>query len=169
MIFNYIFNYIPETENTIILCELIEHLDIIYDHVMRALGDKFKVRKISGEVDADDRIDIKNMAEDEAGVIIVATYGTMSIGVNIKRIHNVILASSYKSKIRVLQTIGRGLRLHETKEWLSVFDIADDLRWVKRTGRIGLNHVWNHFVERLKHYRNQKYEYKTKILKLEEL
>ncbi len=168
-IFNYIFANIPPEENTLILCELLEHLDLIYEHVNTAFGHQFQIRKISGAVKAKDRLETKELAEAESGVVIVATYGTMSVGVNIKKLHNVVLASSYKSKIRILQTIGRGLRLHETKEWLTVFDIADDLRWKKRTGRIGLNHTWKQFVERLQHYRNQKYEYITKIIKLEEL
>lgn len=168
-IFRYILNRIPANENTIILCYLLKHLDSIYNFISLNFGDKFKIRKISGSVAADTRIEIQKEAENVAGVVITATYGTMSIGVNIKRIHNIVLASSYKSKIRILQTIGRGLRLHESKDWVTIFDIVDDLRWRKRTGRIGLNHVWEHFEQRLKYYKDQKYEYINKIIKLESL
>jgi superfamily II DNA or RNA helicase len=168
-IFGYVLNRIPENENTIILCYLLKHLDLIYNYCQEQFGRKFKIRKISGAVDADERIQIKQEAEDESGVVIVATYGTMSVGVNIKRIHNIVLGSSYKSKERVLQTIGRGLRVHESKDWLTVFDIVDDLRWKKRTGNIGLNHVWQHFEERLKHYNMQGFEITNHIINLEDL
>lgn len=142
---------------------------MIYDYCQAQFGKKFKIRKISGSVDADERIQIKQEAEDESGVVIVATYGTMSVGVNIKRIHNIVLGSSYKSKERVLQTIGRGLRMHESKDWLTVFDIVDDLRWKKRTGNIGLNNVWQHYEERLKHYNMQGFEVTNHIINLEDL
>jgi superfamily II DNA or RNA helicase len=68
-----------------------------------------------------------------------------------------------------LQTIGRGLRLHESKDWLTVFDIVDDLRWMKRTGKVGLNHVWEHYEERLKHYTMQGFDVMNHILNLEDL
>lgn len=168
-IFNYILNRIPEDENTIILCYQIKHLDAIFEHIQKHFGNKFKIRKIHGAVASDERIEIKGIAENEAGVVIVATYGTMSVGVNIKRLHNVILGSSRKSKISILQTIGRGLRLHETKDWLCLFDIVDDMRWKKRTGKIGENHCWEQFMCRLGHYKNQKFEYTNKIIKLEDL
>lgn len=168
-VFKYILNHIPADENTIILVYQIAHLDSIFDYCQKHFGDKFKIRKISGSVNAEERMIIKDIAENESGVVVVATFGTMSIGVNIKRIHNVVLGSSFKSKVRILQTIGRGLRLHETKDWLTVFDIVDDMRWKKRTGRIGENHVWKHFEERLKHYQMQEYPFTNKIIRLEDL
>jgi superfamily II DNA or RNA helicase len=168
-VFGYVLNRIPANENTIILCYLLKHLDMIHDYCQLHFGNKFKIRKISGEVGAEQRIEIKQEAEDVSGVVICATFGTMSTGVNIKRIHNIVLGSSYKSKERVLQTIGRGLRKHESKNWLTVFDIVDDLRWMKRTGNIGLNHVWEHFEERLKHYKMQGFECTNHIINLEDL
>jgi superfamily II DNA or RNA helicase len=174
-VFGYILNHIPETENTIILCYLREHLEFIHDYLVQNFSSKFKIRKIHGDIAAEKRIKIQVEAETTGGIVIAATYGTMSIGVNIKRLHNIIMGSSHKGKIKIIQTIGRGLRLHETKDWLTMFDIVDDLRWEKRNrqrkknGKIGLNHLWKHFEQRLKHYEYQKYPYTTKVIKLEDL
>lgn len=168
-IFGYILKHISQRENTIILCHLLEHLDSIYNYVSDNYGNKFKIRKISGEINATARIDIQNETENSEGILIIATYGTMAVGVNIKKLHNIVLGSSHKAKIRILQSIGRGLRLHESKECLSVFDVIDDLRYIKRTGTVQVNHLWEHGLKRKSYYKSQKYPFVVKKLKLEEL
>ena len=96
----------------------------------------------------------------------------MSTGINIKRLHHVILASSYRSKIKILQSIGRGLRTHETKDKLIVWDMTDDLTWTndyqgKEVKHI--NHVFKHWKERLTYYDKQGFKYITKKISLESL
>lgn len=89
----------------------------------------------------------------------------MSTGINIKRLHHVVFASSYRSKIKVLQSIGRGLRTHETKDKLIVWDIVDDFSWTNKWGDkdvLHMNHVYKHWQNRLEYYDKQGFQYLTK-------
>ncbi len=90
------------------------------------------------------------------GDIIVASYGTMSTGVSIPSIDNIIFASPSKSMIRVLQSIGRGLRLNEGKTICNLYDISDNLS----TSKSHRNHTLNHFDERIKIYSKEKFNFK---------
>jgi len=85
----------------------------------------------------------------------VASYGTFSTGVNIRNLHNIVFASPSKSRIRNLQSIGRGLRIGDNKQEATLFDIADDFRAGKHT-----NYTLKHFVERVKIYDEEKFKYK---------
>jgi superfamily II DNA or RNA helicase len=96
------------------------------------------------------------------GVIIIASFGTTSTGVNIPSIENVIFASPSKSKIRNLQSIGRGLRLKNGKTHCNLYDISDDLHW-----KSWRNHTLGHLAERLKTYAEEKFEYKLVEVELE--
>ena len=107
---------------------------------------------MSGE----DRDAVRRAVELETDSIIVASYGTFSTGVNITNLHNIIFASPSKSRIRNLQSIGRGLRKGNRKDKAVLIDIADDLQWKQRR-----NFTLNHFVERIKIYNEEKFEYKT--------
>jgi superfamily II DNA or RNA helicase len=93
----------------------------------------------------------------------VASYGTFSTGVNIRNLHNVIFASPSKSRVRNLQSIGRGLRLGENKSEATLFDIADDLRAGKDS-----NFTLQHFIERVKIYDDEKFEYKFYNIELKD-
>jgi len=86
---------------------------------------------------------------------------TLSTGINIKRIHHIIFAASYKAKTKVLQAIGRGLRTHSEKEKMILWDIIDDLSWIKRTGKQEKNYVLEHFDVRLEYYKKQGFSYNT--------
>ena len=86
---------------------------------------------------------------------MVASYGTFSLGVNVKRIHNIVFASPYKSQIKVLQSIGRGLRTADDKEVLKLFDIADSLVYNNRE-----NYTLKHLRERINIYNEQGFDYK---------
>ena len=157
-IFNYVFSNLPEKQNTLILCSRIEHLNSITDYLNQTLPSKYKVFVIYGDVKPEDRENIRKSMEHCDDVVLVGTYATMSTGINIRKINNIIFASSYKSKIKVLQSIGRGLRTHESKDRLILFDIVDDLRYKKRSGEYGYNHLWLHFIERMKYYKEQGFE-----------
>jgi len=88
-------------------------------------------------------------------IIIVASFGTFSTGVNIRNLHNIIFASPSKSKIRNLQSIGRGLRKGNKKEKARLIDISDDFRYKSH-----VNYTLNHFSERIKIYNEERFEYK---------
>jgi len=93
--------------------------------------------------------------EEENDAIIVASFGTFSTGINIRNLHNIIFASPSKSRVRNLQSIGRGLRKSGTKDQATLYDIADDLRHKKH-----MNFTLRHFVERVKIYNEEKFPYK---------
>ena len=99
--------------------------------------------------------------EKENDAIIVASYGTFSLGINIKRLHNIIFASPYKSQIKVLQSIGRGLRTAEDKNVLNVFDISDDLSYNSRE-----NYTLKHLGYRVEIYNKEEFEYEILPVKL---
>jgi len=98
--------------------------------------------------------------------VIVGTYSTISTGTNIKKLHNVIFGSSYKAKIKILQSIGRGLRLHKTKDKLILWDLIDDLRCPNRNGTTFKNHLFKHWDERVKYYDEQGFQHYTGTYKL---
>lgn len=100
-----------------------------------------------------------NRVGDDA--IIVGSYGTVSTGINIRNLSNVVFASPSKSRVRNLQSIGRGLRTSETKTSAVLYDIADDLSW-----KSSRNHTLNHFVERVKIYNGEQFKYKVYNIEL---
>jgi superfamily II DNA or RNA helicase len=110
---------------------------------------------VFGGTDTEIRESVRSITEKEKDAIIVASYGTFSTGVNIRNLHNIIFASPSKSRIRNLQSIGRGLRLGDNKESATLFDIADDFRIGKFT-----NYTLKHFIERVKIYDEEKFNYK---------
>jgi len=143
-------------QNTLVLFQFVEqHGKPLYELIKSANPDK-KVFLVHGGVDMDDRERIRHICEKEKEAIIVASYGTFSTGINIKNLHNIIFASPSKSKIRILQSIGRQLRKHQDKEVAKLYDIGDDLQWKSRK-----NHTLKHFVERLKIYKVEQFEFKT--------
>ena len=109
---------------------------------------------IYGATPTDDREKVRSLVEQNENAVIVASYGTFSTGVNIKRIHNIIFASPYKSQIRVLQSIGRGLRIAGDKEQLNLFDISDDLSYNNRQ-----NFTLKHFGSRIEIYNQEEFDY----------
>jgi superfamily II DNA or RNA helicase len=98
------------------------------------------------------------LVEKQDDACILASYGTFSTGVNIKKIDNIIFASPSKSRIRNLQSIGRGLRKGNGKENLRLFDIADDL-W-------GDNYTLRHLKDRINIYNEEQFPYNIKQFKL---
>jgi len=90
----------------------------------------------------------------------------MGTGINIKRLHHVVFASSYKSKIKILQSIGRGLRTHESKELLILWDLVDDLRTEGPRGGKYENHIFKHWLLRLAYYVEQGFKYHTKEINI---
>jgi len=93
----------------------------------------------------------------EKNAIIVASYGTFSTGINIRNIHNIVFASPSKSRVRVLQSIGRGLRQSEFKSSVRLFDIADNMTYKSNSP----NFTYRHFKQRLKIYKEEQFEFKV--------
>jgi superfamily II DNA or RNA helicase len=140
--------------NTLILYRLVDkHGKILYDSLITQSIKK--VFFIHGGIDGREREDIRGILTQEQNAILVGSYGTVSTGINIPSLHNIIFASPYKSRIKVLQSIGRGLRTTESKWQCLCFDIADDLSWKRRT-----NVTLKHFMERVKIYAEEGFWYK---------
>lgn len=141
--------------NSLILFQFVEkHGKDLYSLIKEKSNNRH-VFFVFGGTDVEIRESIREITEKETDAIIVASYGTFSTGINIKNLHNIIFASPSKSKIRNLQSIGRGLRLGENKEQATLFDISDDFRLGKFT-----NHTLKHFIERVKIYDEEKFTYK---------
>jgi len=167
-IFNYIIDKINKKDNVLILCHKISHLKDIKSYLEEHFKD-YEIFEIYGKTEAEERERIRKLTNIQGSSIILGTYATMSTGINIKRLHHVIFASSYRSKIKVLQGIGRGLRTHETKDKLIVWDIVDDLTWVhdwNGSEVLHINHVFKHWRERLKYYKKQGFKSLTKKINI---
>jgi len=148
------------TGNTLVLYQLVEkHGDILY-RLLSEIEGKI-VRYIHGGVKTDVREQIREEAENNDNVVIVASYGTYSTGINIRNLNNVVFASPSKSRIRNLQSIGRALRRTDKKNNANLFDIADDL-----SHKSYQNYTLKHLVERIKIYNSEKFNYRMKKFKL---
>ncbi len=157
---NFIINLSDNLEgNTLCLFSLVlKHGKNLYEEM-----EKFdrKVFFVYGGTDAETREKIRAITEGEKNAIIVASYGTFSTGVNIRNLHNIVFTSPSKSKIRVLQSLGRGLRKSESKRSVRLFDIADDLSYKSHK-----NFTLNHFYDRINIYNTEKFNYKIDKIKL---
>ena len=147
--------------NTLCLFQLVEkHRKILHDKVKEKINDT-PVFFIYGATAATEREDIREIVDGEKNSITIASYGTFSTGINIRNINNIVLASPSKSKIRVLQSIGRGLRRSEVKDSILIFDIADDISYKERR-----NFTLTHFTERLNIYNEEQFDYEISKVKL---
>lgn len=158
-----IFKNTPTEKNSLILVNHISHLDSVADYLKEKYPDK-KVYVVKGSVKASTREEIRKRAEVEDAVIIVATYQTYSTGVNIKKLHNVILYGNGKGKIKILQSLGRGLRKHPSKDKVFLYDVVDDMTYTTRFGNLKQNYLYKHWMERLGYYKAEGYPmYSTKL------
>ena len=139
-------------KNTLILFRHRAHGQFIHKELLQMSTNT--VEYVDGETPVSDREDIRKMMEKKNDVYLVASYGTFATGINIKNLHNIVFASPMKSEVKVNQSIGRGLRLHEKKENTILYDIADDFC-------IGAykNYAIKHLVERLKIYNAEEFDY----------
>ena len=146
--------------NTLLLFNYVkEHGIPLYESISKNC-DK-PVFMIHGGTSVDQREEIRNIVDKQENSILIASYGTCSTGINIKNIHNIVFASPSRSVIRVLQSIGRGLRTSKTKNQVKLYDISDDLRYKKY-----VNHTYKHLHERIKIYNRERFNYKRISIKL---
>ena len=154
---NFISNLaIDCTGNTLVLFQYVDkHGKPLHNMLREKLkGQERNLFYVSGETNVDDRENVRAITETQDDAIIVASMGTFSTGINIKRLHNIIFASPSKSQIRVLQSIGRGLRKSADGMDTKVYDIADDLHWKSKK-----NYTLVHAAERIKIYAKEKFDY----------
>jgi len=141
--------------NTLILFSRVEtHGLPLYELINIDVNEKRKVFFVHGGVDVQEREQVREITERENNAIIVASYGVFSTGISIKNLHNVIFASPSKSRIRNLQSIGRVLRKGSNKDKATLYDIADDTTYNSKK-----NYTLNHFIERIKIYNEEDFNY----------
>jgi superfamily II DNA or RNA helicase len=141
--------------NTLVLFQFVEkHGKYLHSIVEDASEKNRSVFFVHGGTDVDMREKIRHITEKESNAIIVASYGTFSTGISIRKLHNIIFASPSKSRIRVLQSIGRQLRKSEHKDVAKLYDVGDDLSWKSYK-----NHTLKHFEERVKIYKSENFDY----------
>jgi superfamily II DNA or RNA helicase len=139
--------------NTLVLFQYVEkHGTVLHGKMFKRLEDK--LHYVYGGTDVTDREEVRELVEKSNDNVILASYGTFSTGVNIKKIDNVVFASPSKSRIRNLQSIGRGLRKADGKTSMKLFDISDDLQCN--------NHTLNHLKERINIYNEENFTYEIR-------
>lgn len=112
-------------QTTLVLTQSIEHAKLLHTLLEEECISR-NVYLIYGDTAASEREDIRHELNDDPTAIGIATYGTFQTGISVRNLHNVVFASFSKSKIRLLQSIGRALRMSETKDKATVWDISDD-------------------------------------------
>lgn len=142
--------------NTLVLFQYVEkHGEVLYPMLNGRVKD---LHYVYGGTDTESREQVREIVEKSKESVILASYGTFSTGVNIKRINNIVFASPSKSRIRNLQSIGRGLRKSEDKDNMRLFDIADDLQ--------NENYTLNHLRERINIYNEESFPYEIQQFEL---
>ena len=150
--------------NTLVLFQLVEkHGKDLHKLIEDNAENNRKVFYIYGGVETEEREKARAIVEKETNAIIVASYGTFSTGINIKNLHNIIFASPSKSRIRNLQSIGRGLRLGDNKVNATLYDIADDMQYKSKE-----NFTLKHFQERINIYTEEEFDYEIHNINLKD-
>jgi superfamily II DNA or RNA helicase len=150
--------------NTLVLYQYVEkHGAVLYEMISKAVKKGRKVFYVHGGTDTEHREEIRRLTEEENDAIIIASYGTFSTGINIRNLHNVVFASPSKSRIRNLQSIGRGLRKGGQKTVCNLFDLGDDLSWKSKK-----NFTLNHMMERIKIYNEESFNYKIVKMQIDD-
>ena len=152
---NLIKNLVNDIDgNTLVLFNYIEkHGQPLYDLINNTIDPERKIFFVHGGTDVEDREAVRQITETENNAVIIASYGTFSTGINIKRLHNIIFASPSKSRIRNLQSIGRVLRKGSGKDIATLYDIADDIG--------GQNYTLRHLNERVNIYNDENFKYEV--------
>ena len=133
--------------------------------VLEEMSKKYKdVFNITGSVPKKRRMQIKLAAEHMEDLQLLATFGTMSTGVSIKKLHNLIICQCSKSNIRIIQSIGRILRMHESIDEVNVYILIDDLEFNNRKNRFLI-----HALETLEIIKNEGHEIKFQKINMQNM
>jgi superfamily II DNA or RNA helicase len=147
-----------EDKNVMILFHRTEHGQALKRLIQDLIAGSTKTLfYVDGNVDIKDRAPIRAAMEASDGCILLASYGTSSVGLSIKNIHFMVLGHPFKDRIRVLQTIGRILRISPTKKSAKVIDIGDHVSGKRKTP----NATYDHFLQRLALYQEEGFDYDT--------
>jgi superfamily II DNA or RNA helicase len=103
------------------------HGDILLDVLSN--GTDKRVFFVKGEVEVEERKKIIDLMEMNDNIVCIAMSSIFSTGINIKNLPNILFVGLGKSFIRVVQSIGRGLRLHDNKNKLNIFDVMDNMKY----------------------------------------
>lgn len=151
------------TKNTLVLFHRIVYGKKIYKYLKEHATNK-RVYYIDGSIDKDVRKEITDRMDKFDDVILVASFATLSTGVSVNHIYNVVFTESFKSPFVIIQSIGRSLRLkdknNKNKNHATIIDLVDDFRYGKYT-----NYLYKHGIERMRLYKEQKYPVKVKKIK----
>jgi len=141
--------------NSILMINSVEHGLNLYDWMTDAYPDR-DIYLYNGSVGKDDREEIRNIMETKENAIIIGSLGTISTGISIKRLHNLIFAHPSKARIKVLQTIGRLLRKSKFGNDVVMYDIVDDFS-------IGAyeNYTLDHGRDRVRFYHSEQHDVET--------
>jgi superfamily II DNA or RNA helicase len=138
---------IKDTGNTLVLVDRIESGEFLINELPDAVF-------ISGKIKSTTRKEQYREVATADDKIIVATYGVAAVGINIPRIFNLVLLEPGKSFVRVIQSIGRGIRKAEDKDFVQIWDITANTKYAKR-----------HLTERKKFYKDAKYPFTIEKVK----
>ena len=153
---NFISNVIARVpRNSLVLFHRIEHGQRLYEK-LRQESNK-RVFYVDGGTASEIREEYKKKMEAGEEIVIVASFGTFSTGISIKKIHNIFFTESFKSEVIIRQSIGRGLRQHASKDKVLIVDFVDDIRTIEWD-----NYLYKHGKVRQSIYKQEKFEYTVK-------
>ena len=132
---------ISETGNTLVLTNRIKNGEALQELIS---GAEF----VQGSMKVADRKDAYNEINEGTNTITIATYGVAAVGINIPRIFNLVLLEPGKSFVRVIQSIGRGVRMAKDKDFVQIWDVTSRCKFSKR-----------HLTERKKYYKDASYPF----------
>jgi superfamily II DNA or RNA helicase len=147
-------------KNSLVLFHRIEHGQRLYEKLRQETNKR--VFYVDGGTATDIREEYKKKMESGEEIVIVASYGTFSTGISIKKIHNIFFTESFKSEVIIRQSIGRGLRQHESKDKVLIVDFVDNIRTVEWD-----NYLYRHGKARQAIYKQEKFEYTIKKVNFE--
>lgn len=137
-----------EQGNTLVLVDRIETGQKLYNQISNSVF-------ISGEMKSKDRREHYKEINFSDNKIMIATYGTTSTGISINRIFNLVLVEAGKSFVRTIQSIGRGLRMADDKDSVSIYDVCSRMKFSN-----------NHLLKRKQFYKNAQYPFEVKKITL---
>lgn len=132
---------VNKTGNTLVLVDRIAPGQELVNRLSNAVF-------ISGATKAGERQDHYDEVAEATDKIIVATYGVAAVGINIPRIFNLVLVEPGKSFVRVIQSIGRGIRKAEDKDFVQIWDVTSTCKFAKR-----------HLTKRKAYYKDARYPF----------
>jgi superfamily II DNA or RNA helicase len=130
--------------NTLVLVDRIVHGEILLNYLKQKTTKQ--IYFIQGSVEVQEREKLRQLMEETHGIVCIAISKIFSTGISIKNLHNVVFAAIGKARIKIIQSIGRSLRLHQSKQMATIFDIADT----------NLIYGFKHYEERKKLYESEK-------------